>query len=186
MLKRETFANSLNKWREDSSIVYLCIYCIYYIYVFAYLTKLVESAQGYLGYNSRITMPALRGDWTFVTMSQNFDIFSLRVTEKSDRFDNQNREAKILPSIHPTINYRVVHAVGHCQPVYAQKDLLDVWFICNLWQIRRHYEVHMKRKPAHCEYYYYDYHHFYDLKYRENSYQSKYKKAGSFSTINLL
>lgn len=84
------------------------------------------------------------------------------------------REVNILPGIHPTINYGVVHAVGHCQPIYAQKDLLDVRFICNLWQIWRHYEVHMKRKPAHCEYYYYDYHHFYDLKYKENLYQSRY------------
>lgn len=74
----------------------------------------------------------------------------------------------ILPGIHPTINYRVVHAVGHRQPINAQKNFLDIRFICNLWQIGRHYEVHMKRKPAYREYHYYDYHHFYDLEYKKN------------------
>lgn len=91
-------------------------------------------------------------------------------------FSRSSREAKILPSIHPTINYGVVHAIGHRQPIYAQKDLLDVRFICNLWQVGRNYEVHMKRKPAHCEYYYYDYHHFYDLKYKEKLYRLRYKR----------
>lgn len=87
----------------------------------------------------------------YAKITVHLDIFSRSVivhhwrSKKRSFYQSSRKKAKILPSIHPTINYGVVHAVGHRQPVYAQKDFLDVRFICNLWQIGRHYEVHMKR-----------------------------------------
>lgn len=69
------------------------------IYVFAYLMKLVESVQGPLRNNSRITIAVLRENLTSVTkMYQNFNTLSRSVVTsdeaKSGRFDERKETKK--------------------------------------------------------------------------------------------
>ncbi len=67
------------------------------------------------------------------------------------------------PSIHPTVDNRIVHRVTHRQPVNDQIDFLDVAIFGQTLVLVGHQEESMLREPAYPKYHDHHDHHFHDL-----------------------
>lgn len=71
--------------------------------------------------------------------------------------------APFSPGVHPTVHDRVVHGVGHGQPVKRQVHVLYVRFVGQLRHVRRDDEVNVVRQPTNSENRHHDDHHFHHL-----------------------
>lgn len=64
-----------------------------------------------------------------------------------------------LPGVHPAVDDRIVHRVGHGEPVDGKVDVLNIGLIGDLRPVGGHEEVYLERHPAHHEYRYHYHHH---------------------------
>ena len=74
-----------------------------------------------------------------------------------------------LPGIHPIVNEWIEHGVGHGQPVESQVDMLNEWFVGDLFVMVGVDEIHMVRKPADCEDDHHHHEHLYHLEMQKKS-----------------
>lgn len=64
-----------------------------------------------------------------------------------------------LPGVHPTVDDRVMHGVGHGQPVESQIHVLYVWFCGEFRHMRCDDKVYVERQPTDSENRHHDDHH---------------------------
>lgn len=60
-------------------------------------------------------------------------------------------EQKIVPGVHPVVNERVDHRVGHGEPVEGEEEVLHVLGVRHRAVVVRVDEVGVVRQPAHRE-----------------------------------
>ena len=71
------------------------------------------------------------------------------------------------PGVHPVVDERVEHGVGHGEPVEAEVDVLDVGLASDLGVMVRVDEVHVVRQPAHREDDHHHHEHLHHLRIRK-------------------
>lgn len=55
------------------------------------------------------------------------------------------------PLVHPIVNDRVHHTVGHCQPIESEKQVRRIVCRCNVGLVISIYVEHMIWKPTYCK-----------------------------------
>ena len=69
----------------------------------------------------------------------------------------------LLPNIHPVVDDRIDHGVGHGEPVKGQVDMLDEGLVDDTLVVKHVEEVHVVGEPAHAKDSHDDDEHFHDL-----------------------
>ena len=71
------------------------------------------------------------------------------------------------PGVHPVVDERVEHGVGHGEPVKTEVDVLDVGLAADLGVVVGVDEVHVVRQPAHREDDHHHHEHLHHLRIRK-------------------